>query len=407
MAVVLYNRVFPTSSTCFKASKKVYLCLSGEQGASNYTAASLHLTTRYSLEQMKDFAFKNTIANNFKPSLYVRNLSFNRIFEDVENRFDIEGDDVISPCECITGGKKRCNCFRPKSNSKESWLFSRYSTGWACGLHADFTELTSGCVDKVMDKKEEKHNRRRYYYTTFLRDPVERFVSEYSHVERGATWLSARHVCNGHWVGGVELNEFISCPFNLAFNRQTRMLADLTLVNCYNRSSMEQSTRDGIMLESAKTNLRNLAFFGIKERMNDSQLLFEKVFDMRFTRSMGVWNKSKSQNTVVTPAQLAVIRERNHLDIELYKFAVKLFEKRLRTAMADQSYDQEQADLLRSPFDTNAEKSITMREELPTISSTSNSELHSSANHQSLWSNKTSQHKLTKISTLKSLLKAN
>lgn len=36
--------------------------------------------------------------------------------------------------------KKRCYCFRPNRN--ENWLFSRYSTGWKCGLHADWTELT-------------------------------------------------------------------------------------------------------------------------------------------------------------------------------------------------------------------------------------------------------------------------
>jgi len=31
----------------------------------------------------------------------------------------------------------------------------------------------------------------------------------------------------------VTLNEFIDCPQNLARNRQTRMLANLSLVNCY------------------------------------------------------------------------------------------------------------------------------------------------------------------------------
>lgn len=221
-------------------------------------------------------------------------------------------------------GKKRCNCLRP-NNNREFWLFSRYSTGWACGLHADYTELfVSGCVDYIMDKKEGisklyslvgrfirynenfgfyvksflgKHQKRRYYFTTFLREPVERFISEYSHVVRGANWLAARHACNGKlpspeqlpmcfnpeigWEG-VELDEFLACPFNLAFNRQTRMLADLTLVNCYNKSSMDTRTRENILLESAKKNLLNLAFFGIKERMEDSQFLFEQVFRLKF-----------------------------------------------------------------------------------------------------------------------------
>ena len=210
-------------------------------------------------------------------------------------RFLVKYLNTTRPCDCNMG-KKRCQCLRP-GKAQEFWLFSRYSTGWACGLHADFTELSvSGCVDHVMDKKEGAHRKRRYFYTTFLRDPIERFISEYRHVERGATWLASRHVCNGKpptpeqlpmcfdpevgWVG-VSMVEFLSCPFNLAFNRQTRMLADLTLVNCYERTAMNQSTREKIMLESAKNNLKNLAYFGLKERMEDSQYMFEKVFQMR------------------------------------------------------------------------------------------------------------------------------
>jgi len=95
----------------------------------------------------------------------------------------------------------------------------------------------------------------------------------------------------------VELDEFLACPFNMAFNRyapkvqlpteiqdfrQTRMLADLTLVRCYDASSMEPGKRDKIMLESAKSNLRSMAFFGIKERMKESQVMFEKLFNLRF-----------------------------------------------------------------------------------------------------------------------------
>lgn len=68
-------------------------------------------------------------------------------------RFLVRHLKISQPCVCNMG-KKRCNCLRPNSNS-ENWLFSRYSTGWVCGLHADFTELfVSGCVEHVMDRKE-------------------------------------------------------------------------------------------------------------------------------------------------------------------------------------------------------------------------------------------------------------
>lgn len=65
--------------------------------------------------------------------------------------------DLERPCSCQRK-RKRCYCFRPNRN--ESWLFSRYSTGWKCGLHADWTEL-SACVDIEMDKNEGDQVKRR------------------------------------------------------------------------------------------------------------------------------------------------------------------------------------------------------------------------------------------------------
>lgn len=69
--------------------------------------------------------------------------------------------DVDSPCNCKR--KKRCDCLTKR---KTVWLFSRYSTGWMCGLHADWTEL-KGCVDSAMDKRERRHRNRRYVVARF------------------------------------------------------------------------------------------------------------------------------------------------------------------------------------------------------------------------------------------------
>lgn len=56
---------------------------------------------------------------------------------------------------------------------------------------------------------------------------------------------------------------------------------------------------------------------------------------LRFTADLSQWNKSKSQNTTVTAAQMAAIRERNRLDVELYDFAMKLFSRRLNVIRND------------------------------------------------------------------------
>jgi len=37
----------------------------------------------------------------------------------------------------------------------------------------------------------------RYLYFTILRDPVQRYISEWKHVQRGSTWISAKLMCNG------------------------------------------------------------------------------------------------------------------------------------------------------------------------------------------------------------------
>lgn len=63
------------------------------------------------------------------------------------------------PCSCKPGQKK-CTCHRP--GRKETWLFSRFSTGWSCGLHPDWTELTN-CVPAIMEKEcPRNHSRIRY-----------------------------------------------------------------------------------------------------------------------------------------------------------------------------------------------------------------------------------------------------
>lgn len=43
------------------------------------------------------------------------------------------------------------------------------------------------------------------------------------------------------------------------------MLADLSLIGCYNSSTMSQEERNRVMLASAKKNLLSIAFFGLTE----------------------------------------------------------------------------------------------------------------------------------------------
>ncbi|XP_002738721.1 heparan-sulfate 6-O-sulfotransferase 1-B-like isoform X2 [Saccoglossus kowalevskii] len=250
--------------------------------------------------------------------------------------------DLDQPCECHRN-KKKCDCYRPGSGNRELWLFSRFSTGWSCGLHADWTELTQ-CVDGVMDKREGESKKRRYYLITMLRDPVLRYISEWRHVQRGATWKTAVHMCDGRTPTSEELplcysgedwrdvtlQEFLACPYNLASNRQTRMLADLELVGCYNKSAMSEEERDNKMLESAKTNLRRMAFFGLTELQKKSQYLFERTFKLKFEQPFEQYDETLSNNVDIDVNDRNKIRNCNKLDIELYAYAKNLFMQRYK-----------------------------------------------------------------------------
>ncbi|XP_025975235.2 heparan-sulfate 6-O-sulfotransferase 3 [Dromaius novaehollandiae] len=282
-------------------------------------------------------------------------------------RFDMRGRDVIvflhiqktggttfgrhlvrnirleQPCYC-RAGQKKCSCHRP-GGDKDTWLFSRFSTGWSCGLHADWTELTS-CVPAAMERRGCAGNRtlRNFYYITMLRDPVSRYLSEWKHVQRGATWKTSLHMCDGRsptpdelptcyegedW-SGVGLQEFMDCSYNLANNRQVRMLADLSLVGCYNLTFMNESERNMILLQSAKNNLKNMAFFGLTEFQRKTQYLFERTFNLKFISPFTQFNVTRASNVDIDEDVRQRIEELNFLDMQLYEYAKDLFLQRFQ-----------------------------------------------------------------------------
>ncbi|TMS20950.1 Heparan-sulfate 6-O-sulfotransferase 1-A, partial [Larimichthys crocea] len=182
----------------------------------------------------------------------------------------------------------------------------------------------------------------KFYYITLLRDPVSRYLSEWRHVQRGATWKTSLHMCDGRtptpeelpscyegsdW-SGCTLQQFMDCPYNLANNRQVRMLADLSLVGCYNMSTVPEKKRAQLLLESAKKNLRDMAFFGLTEYQRKTQFLFERTFRLRFIRPFMQYNSTRAAGVDLDNATVQRIEELNELDMELYDYARDLFQQR-------------------------------------------------------------------------------
>lgn len=246
---------------------------------------------------------------------------------------------IHPPCSC-SDTRRRCACLRVeggregnRSIADSTWLISRFSTGWVCGLHPSWATLKR-CLVKLNG----------LHFLTFLRDPVTRFVSEFRHVQRGATWKASKSRCKIHdmqlcygdrenWAN-VSLEEFLDCPNNMATNRQTRMLADEDSIPCEhsNDDNAINSSSASLMLSSALENLRKMAFFGLCELQRASQVVFEETFKMRFNQNFIQSEDDRTRALVrQLPEHLLVrIRELNHLDLKLYNYAMKLFKSRCK-----------------------------------------------------------------------------
>ena len=232
----------------------------------------------------------------------------------------------------------------------EMWLASEKTYGWVCGVHPFLQEMYN-CLPNYLTKLYG-HKSRIYHYLTVIRHPVMRYVSEYLHVKRGATWAS-KHYCNGRSMDNyippcyngyyngvvwknVSFKEFLSCSSNWANNRQTFMLADLDKVYCLNSTAMIVEERERILLETAKESLKRLSFFAVSEYMVESGMLFEHRFNVKLGGPIKqkqlqhlhsssllyeIWTNTTLFNTIVS---------NNKLDMQLYQYALNLFNNRAK-----------------------------------------------------------------------------
>lgn len=284
------------------------------------------------------------------------------------------------------GKKDRVSCLLdPSKPNGPQWLISEKTMGWKCGVHPTLTEFKK-CLPSI--NRGNKDLDIRNHFMTYLRHPVMRYLSEFEHVVRGAHW-SARKQCGGKKVTDEEmppcypgfyhgrvwnnltLMSFMNCRSNWAVNRQVMSLADLPTAGCYNRS---YKGRSSILLESAKSNLRKLAFFGLTEYQTENCLLFEKVFNVTFaahleTREMAslntapflqeIWNRTDLYNKI---AQI------NSLDMQLYEYALKVFALRAKAiglTIDMQKVDHEIRNIAKENINLNGMKYLRGNFDLP------------------------------------------
>ena len=68
----------------------------------------------------------------------------------------------------------------------------------------------------------------RYFYLTMIREPLHRFLSEFRHVQRGATWKASRHSCDGR-LATAQVRNFFTAVVRNHYYRNTRFPHSTTI----------------------------------------------------------------------------------------------------------------------------------------------------------------------------------
>lgn len=162
--------------------------------------------------------------------------------------------------------------------------------------------------------------RHRVRYFTFLRDPVERSISDYYFVKNQPSSHYLYHQANT-----LSLPEYLEYRASIARdNVQARLLSGLW-------DSVPFSDGNEFLLKRAKQNLKNyFVMVGLAERFDESLLLLKRALNLRiiYYTSHNV-TASRPKVRSIPKTTIDVVRYYNQLDIELYNLGRQLFEEQI------------------------------------------------------------------------------
>eukprot|EP00111_Clytia_hemisphaerica_P015561 TCONS_00045936-protein len=281
-------------------------------------------------------------------------------------------------CKCEQSKKPSCMCYR-SVESKEIWLVCRYiQPKWPCGLHPDYASLATCTPDFIRKKHGQKNYR--FLYGTLLREPVDRYLSEFRHRQRGASWEGSAINCKGKSFEGqnprcydgeiwldLTLEKFLACPHNLAANRQTWMLSNVSDISCSVKSLMTKVNYQQRLLSIAKQTISEIAFFGLLEYPRESQFVFEKTFGLEFDEPFQLWDTGFAKVYIdgVNKELIEKVKKKNSLDVELYKFAKLVFFERYHYFVTLYGHPKFRAPSSESRFTLKDKKKRRLKENLP------------------------------------------
>jgi len=193
------------------------------------------------------------------------------------------------------------------------------------GHYCDFRDLFQNTAGWSMERTQVGT-------VTWLRDPVDRVISEWKHVHGDYAW----DYCISPVAGATTREDFLQFLEDPAHklgmrNRQTRMLAGCGEQDC---SRVYKSNQD--MLKAAKEHLQQFDAFGITERPHESIELLSRAFpnmlkDSTFADHGDPVHERKDWQYDEDVRQQ--ILSFNHLDNQLLQFANALMDQRLRDVL--------------------------------------------------------------------------
>ncbi len=206
-------------------------------------------------------------------------------------------------------------------------------------------------------------------YITMLRDPVERTISQYEHIQHdpiGNNWMSKNFLSQKEMLEDLNNSPEKRDRFT---NTQTRYIGLDCDVKKFTKNMnpkaldnfrfdqnlplMQKDVSDDNLLRIAKKRIIEFEFVGLAERYQDSMFLLYYTFGWKPLHSSWKLNVSakRPHRNDLPQKTIEIIESWNKLDTELYSYAKEIFEERYSRMVEDLKKNYYEQNFAGIPFE--------------------------------------------------------